>query len=171
MSTMTKAGFRPSDSLICAAEAVLLGMTIEQMVRPVVEGYETEILAKHRFMPAQKFAAYVENKPIVNRKDAFLMGEDDMQVYLKECFAARDAAGLQVSRPDNCPLLEAESMRVRAENALIRELGEIAGLEAFRQNNHVMTLEQRAKVVAIGLKLTLPFVGKPEEILGSAMSA
>lgn len=165
MTELTKQGFRPSESLIRVGEALMVAMAFEQHVRPIVEAYEEAILAKHQFMSADRWREHMEPKPILKRKEAFLLGDEDHKVYIAECFAARDAAGLKVSRPENCPLLEAEYLRVNGENAFISELGEIEGLETFKRNNGILTLDQRKMIIDIGLKLIAPFVGKSDDVL------
>lgn len=160
---MIKKGFTPSKSLIRNAENLLLSMAMEQEVRPVVEAYETEILAKHKFKPAAKWRDRLDRDTILDRKSSFLLSDEDAKTYYAECFAARDNAGLKVSRPDNCPLLEAENTRRLAENVFIDELGKIPGLDAI--SSGVMTLEMRAKVIDLGLRMVAPFVGKSNEIL------
>lgn len=159
---MIKKGFTPSASLIRNAENLLLSMAMEQEVRPVVEAYETEILAKHQFKPAAKWSSRFADV-ILDRKSSFLLSDEDAKVYYAECFAARDKAGLKVSKPDNCPLLEAESTRRLAESAFIDELGKMPSMQAF--SSGFMTLETRAKVLDLGLRMVVPFVGNSKEIL------
>lgn len=169
MQPMTKANFKPSPELIQSAENLFLAMAVEQEIRPKVEAYETEILARHRFKPAAQYRDYVKDEAILSRKDSFLLGDDDAKVYFAECFAARDAAGLKVSKPQNCPLLEAECTRMEAQNAFIKALGAIKGLEAFAEKPHVLTIAQRDKVIDIGLRLVAPFVGNSKTILQRIM--
>lgn len=161
--TMMKKGFTPSANLIRYAQNLLLCMAIEQQVRPVVEAYETEILAKHQFKPAAKWRDRLDRGVVLDRKSSFLLSDEDAKTFYAECFAARDKAGLKVSKPENCPLLEAENTRRLVENVFIDELGKILGLDAFA--NGFMTLEMRAKVIETGLRLVAPFVGNSNEIL------
>lgn len=165
MNAMTQQNFRPSADMIRVAEALMVAMAHEQLVRPVVEAYENAILAKHQFPVSEQDSAAAEKKTVLDRKDAFLLSDDDFLVYHAECLAARDAAKLKVSKPENCPLLEAETMRIEAENALIKQLGNIQGMETFKENNCVMTLELRASVIDIGLKLVAPFVDDATGVL------
>ena len=157
--------FAPSTYLIRIAENLLLTMTVEQQVRPVVVAYENGILAKHQFQPAPEYREYLTEKLILDRKQSYLLASEDAKVFFAESFAARELAGLKVARADNCPLLEAESMRIDAENAFIEELGNIPGFDSLKSNASVMSLEQRAKLIDIGLRLVAPFVGKAEGIL------
>lgn len=165
MNALTKQNFRPPTDLIRAAENLMVAIADERMIRPVVEAYEHAILAKHQFPPAEEYLDAVEEPVILDRKNAWLLSDEDFKVYNAECFVARDAAGLKVTKPENCPLLEAEHMRINAENELIKQLGQIQGLETFRENNCVLTLDQRAAVIAIGLKLAMPFIDNGQGVL------
>jgi hypothetical protein len=122
-------GFRPSEAMIRAAETLFLAMAMEGTVRPVVEKYKLAILAKHQFPVAAKWREYDLPEKVLDLKWAFLLSKEDSKVYFKECFDARDTAGLKVSRPGNCPLLEAEEDVRQAQNAFIKELGTMPGLE------------------------------------------
>lgn len=168
---MNKKPFRPSADLVRAAETLMASMAMEQTVRPIVEAYEHAILAKHRFPPAEQYREHVTETVILDRKSAFLLGDADFQVYLAECFAARDAAGLKVSKPENCPLLEAESTRVNAEGALIKQVGNIPGLETFKEAHNVMNLDMRKRLVDITLRLVAPFVDDADGVLKRIMTA
>lgn len=160
---MIKKGFTPSASLIRNAENLLLCMAMEQEVRPVVEAYETAILAKHQFKPASKWRDRLDKGVVLDRKSSFLLSDEDAKIFYAECFAERDKAGLKVSKPDNCPLLEAENTRRLAEEAFIGERGKIPGLGSFSSGH--LTLEMRAKVIDTGLRMVVPFVGNSKEIL------
>lgn len=160
---MNKKGFTPSASLIRNAENLLLCMAMEQEVRPVVEAYETAILAKHQFKPAAKWRDHLDAGVVLDRKSCFLLSDEDAKIFYAECFVARDKAGLKVSKPENCPLLEAENTRRLAEDAFIGELGKLPGLEGL--SDGCLTLEMRAKVIDSGLRMVAPFVGTSKEIL------
>lgn len=162
---MSKKPFNPTPSLIRSAENLLVTMALADQVRPVVVAYETAILAKHQFTTAERWKEHFPPRVVVDRKDIFLLDEADAQVFHADCFAARDAAGLKVERPDNCPLLEAETNQMQAENAFIAEIGTIPGLETFATKTYVLTLEQRAGVLKLGLGLLAPYVGSSESIL------
>jgi len=112
--------FEPTDRQIRAVEAVLSAMVREQSVRPVVETYQRMILEELRFKPSLTW----DNCPglpevVLDPNEDYFLGPEDMAVYMAECNAARDALGLVVSSPDHCPLLEARSARIDAENALL----------------------------------------------------
>lgn len=112
--------FTPTDRQIRAAETVLAASAHEQAIRPMVEAYQRMILEQHQFKPSVTW----DNCPglpeiVLDPNEDHYLGPEDMAVYMAECHAARDALGLVVSSPDHCPLLEARSRRIDAENALL----------------------------------------------------
>jgi len=156
--------YHANEEQIRLSEALLLAMAIEDVVRPIVESYETEILEKHRFKIDPKWTDIgVEDHVILHRKETFLLSDADAKVFFEECFAARDKAGLAGGRPDSCPLLEAENLRISAENALIESLACIPGLEAFATG--ILPLNTRAKVVKLALELFVPSCSDGRTIL------
>jgi len=158
-------GFVPSAELIAAAEAVLVSMAMEQEVAPAVEAYEAEILSRHQFPPDPKWRDVVKHAVILDRKRVYLLAEADREVFYAECRAARDAAGFKTSHPDGCPLLEAHGLRIGAETAFIRRLGELPGMGILGERADAMSLEMRKKAVELGLRMLAPFVGSAEDVL------
>jgi hypothetical protein len=114
------ATFTPTDRQVRAAEVLLAAITHEQAIQPVVETYQRMILEQHQFKPSMTWA-YCPGLPevVLDPNEDHYLGADDMAIYMAECHAARDALGLAVSSPDHCPLLEARSARIDAENALL----------------------------------------------------
>lgn len=156
--------FTPTKDQVRLAEAVLTAMAHESLIRPIVTEYETAILNKHQFKIAREWVEQGEpDRVILDRKHSFLLSEEDAKVYYAECFAARDAANLKVDRPENCPLLVAEDVRGQAENALLKAIAAIPGLELLGSGG--MTLDERTKAIQLTLQLLAPFVADAEEIL------
>lgn len=156
--------FTPTKDQIAAAEAVFTAMAHESLIRPIVEGYELAILEKHQFRIARKWVEKgVTDHLVLERKDTFLLDDEDAKVYYAECFAARDAAKLVVDDPEHCPLLVAEHLRIRAENALLQTIATIPGLESFASGT--MSLDMRKKVIDLSLGMLSPFCGNADDIL------
>lgn len=156
--------FVPNPEQINMAEALFAAMAHESLVRPVVEQYEATILEEHRFKIAPKWVELgVQDQVILDRKRTYLLSADDSKADFAECFTARDAAKLKVDHPEQCPLLEAESLRISAENALLVTFSTIPGFEAFAKP--LLSMELRQKAVDITLRLMAPFCGTAEHIL------
>lgn len=156
--------YQANEEQIRLSEALLLAMANEDVIRPIVEGYETRILEEYRFKIDPKWTEIgVEDHVILHRKETFLLSDSDAKKFFEACFAARDEAGLEVDRPDNCPLLEAENLRISAENALIKSLACIPGLEAFATG--ILPLDTRAKVLKLALQLFVSSCSDAKTIL------
>lgn len=159
MSASPTPSFTPSETQVRCAQALMVAMAHEEMLRSIVEGYERGILAKHQFKQAARWGDRVgpDGGVITEGKQAFLLDDDDFNVYLAECQTAREAHGLKASKPENCPLLEAQHARIAAENAL---------LKAWEDHPRLLTLaiagtlrlEQRAQVIELTLGLLAPYV-------------
>jgi hypothetical protein len=157
--------FKPTPNQIRAAENLLVAMSHEQVVRPIVEGYETEILVKHQFKIAERWICLgVSAGVVLDRKRSHLLSKVDADVFYRECQEAREAVGLTVNDPEACPLLVAENLRLQAENALLITWAETPGMESFAAT-HTLSLAQREKSVGLVLKLLAPFVANGQDIL------
>ena len=165
-----------SKEMISLAETVMQAMALEGTVREVVQSYQCAILQAHRWPPSAEFANYPSiPKVILEPKHTYLLDQEHATEYSAQCDSARKAAGLGVIKEGNCPLLEAESMRFRAENALLAEVSKLPGLGRIDASRHVMSLEQRKQALDLTLRLTAPFVRDAREqierIMRNAASA
>ena len=91
-------------------------------------------------------------------------------VYHWQAAVLAHAAGLKVAKPDNCPLLEAENLRIDAEAAFIQSLGDLPGMATFKSVEGALTLELRAKIVDCGLRLVVPLVADADGVLKRLLS-
>lgn len=156
--------FKPTEDQIRSAEAVFVAMIYESEIRPVVEAYEQAILDKHQFHPDPYWHELgLEPQPILDRKRTYLLSDKDGRTFHSECRKARDAAKLKVDDPEHCPLLVAENLRLQAENALLKSMGSISGLESL--STSIMSLDQRRRAIDLCLKLLAPFCASGEQIL------
>jgi hypothetical protein len=149
--------FTPSDVQVQAAQALLVAIAHEGTVRPVVEGYQKAILQKHQFKISEKNVCEGARKDevIIEPKFSWLLSEEDFAIFHEESIAARDALGLHVRAPDNCPLLEAEHLRIDCENALIKTW---KGHERFSALADVSVLEERKLVLDLTLGMLAPYM-------------
>jgi hypothetical protein len=161
--------YTPTKSQVRAAENLFAAMAYEGTIRPIVEKYETEILARHQFRIAPRWAGTrsgsgAPDEVILDRKLSYLLSEEDFAVYFAECFAARDASGLKVSKPENCPLLEAQHLRVQAEVALFDAMAETPQLAHLKDANSARQ-DLRQEALDLTLKLLAPFCKDANGIL------
>jgi len=153
-----------TQEMVTAAEVFLLAKILEEAIEPVVTQYSKRILEKHQFKASSQWQDYPElaGKVILDEKQTYLLSEEDWAVYESETFKARDEAGLKVSRPDNCPYLEAHNHRIKAENALIETVSKHPKMGNLKA--HLLTLDERAKVIDLIMMLLAPHVRKADEI-------
>lgn len=158
--------FTPTDRQIRAAENLFLSMADEECVRPVVEAYQAEILARHQFHIDQRWIVEMSmpDRIILHPKDSYLLSKEDWFAYDKECKQAAASANLRVSNPNNCPLLEAMTIRTEAENALFYAMSQIPRLEHLSRA-HLLTADARRRAIDLCLNLLAPFVADVPAIL------
>lgn len=123
--------FGITNDMIAAGKSVL-AMAHEQLVRPIVEGYEARILEETTSSTAMNGASTASQEG--DRTQENLMDKDDFQAFIELTYQARDAHNLKVSGPDNCPLLEAEYLRMQAENKLFQQVAKLPGMESLWQS-------------------------------------
>lgn len=166
MQTM-KTGFSATPNQIRAAEQLFLAEAIELTVRPTVLAYRQAIV--ERLQP-RTAACWKEDglDRIITDPDQMYLAEDGVfEMYDAECQKARDAAGLKVSHPDKCPLLEARAAVTTAKNALIEAMRPVADITA-----HALLcagLDQYDQYVLQASRLLAPFVRDAEEIAQTAV--
>lgn len=148
--------WQPTEAMITAAHNVFVTMAFEQTVKPIVEGYQKDILSFWRFKiaPEHVTRGHKKDEIILNPKHSYLLSDDDFKLYLAECNDARIKAGLKVDNPEHCPLLVAKHLRIIAENTLIDTMKPVTGIKT----DQVYMLEHRKQLVDLTLKLLAPFV-------------
>jgi hypothetical protein len=131
-------------SMIQAAKTVFEAMAYEQTIRPIVEEYQTKVLAEINGVNQYT------GKPVTEPKHAYNLNDADFQIYCTRINEERIKAGFQVPDPDHCPLLIAESMVRDAKHILI----ETAAPFTFIALDSVMSsLEAYEQLVDLTLKL------------------
>jgi hypothetical protein len=160
--------FRPSGEQIKFAELMLMSQAVVETVRPIVEGYQKAILAKHNFTNgrtverlAHRGAAPVE--VILDPKRSFELSDDDFAVYLKECNEARIASGLQTDDPDHCPLLVAENLHRQAQRAFMESMESFTGINIDSLIGIYDGIKQYNDFTESTLRLVIPFMKKKAE--------
>ena len=157
-----KQATKPTTEIIRIAETLMVAMAFEATIRPVVEDYEMKILIKNAWHIDPQFG--MADEIILNRMHSFLLPRAAAADFHKQCLQARDAAGLKTAHPEGCPLLEAENARIQAENALLKEMGTLPGLESFK-NAGWRSPTVRKEAIELALRFAAPFVGNAATIL------
>lgn len=158
-----KKTFRPSAGQIKAAQTLMLAMAHQQLVEPIVTAYQREIMVANQWRIKPEFVELgCEDEVITNPKRAYLLADEDAAKFFALVEEAKKASGLKVSKPENCPLLEAESFVIDARRAMVVAMEPVTGItwDQLMNNFHLMP-----EYVDLNLKLLAPFVGKADDIL------
>ena len=155
--TNAQVKFVPTAAMISAAEAVFRAMAIEQTIGQVVKKYQRTILAEGKWPVRPEFRKRRGGEgPITDPNHAYLMSEEDFLVYDERCKAARIEAKLQVTKVENCPHLEAQTLLMLAKRELVDAMSSITGITNERAVTMLTTDYQN--LVELTLRLLVPFV-------------
>ena len=144
--------------MIDAATCVFMCMAAVQTIRPIVEGYQKEILARHQFKVRDEFAYRRGEEVILDPKLSYLMPDEDFAIYDAECKAARDAAKLHVENDDFCPLLVAEHELTKAQRLLVDAVEPITGIDHHKL---MCNFTMYPEYIDLTLRLLAPYVKNP----------
>lgn len=156
MKTITAKNFKPTDEMVHAAKAVFICMAAVETVRPVVEGYQKNILAFWKFQPAKEWRKNESNEPILEPNRAYLLSENDFRLYMADIRDEQKKAGLKTDNPDNCPLLVAESGLRKAKAVLIDVMEPMTGFTVDKML--CAGMEVYDKYIELTLRLLAPYV-------------
>lgn len=145
--------------MVEAANAVCMAKAFVQTVRPIVEGYQKEILARHQFPNNGDLEMHEKHgqmdqfvfKVILDPSESFLLSDADFNTYDNECQEAAKKSGLKVEREGNCPLLEAESILVKANGVFVDLIQPVTKIS--RETALCSGMEKYQKLVDLGIGL------------------
>ena len=150
--------FNPTPEQISAAETVFLTMAHLGVVKPIVDAYQREILGRNRWKPAPELADAVGQQGvdiILDPQHSYLLSDEDMSSYTRQCNEARIAAGLHVESPEYCPALVAGEDLRKAKRLLVDAFQPVTGLSADALLAHKIADYDR--YVDLTLSLMAPF--------------
>jgi hypothetical protein len=152
--------FTPTPTMVSLAQSVMVAMAFADTIRPIVVGYETDILKNGQWRIRPEFADRLNNEIIIDPKRAYLMSDEDALVFHAECKKARDTAGLKVENDEHCPLLVAENLVMQCERALIDEMATITGMSS--NNLCCIGMDKRKQYIDLTLRLLAPFITRQQ---------
>jgi hypothetical protein len=160
--------FKPSQGQIQAAKNLMMTMAHQQLVEPIVTAYQRDILTRNQWRcnPETK-ALGCQHDVITEPKLAYLLSDTDAAMYYALCDEAKVASGLKVSKPENCPLLEATTLVLDAQRAMVAEMQPTTGVTWDQLMNNFSKLPV---YIDLTLKLLAPFVGKADDILNDLVA-
>lgn len=126
--------FAATAAQLAAYRALLAAEAEVDRIRPIVRGYQVEILARHEWRPDPTLADLADGVTLIREhKDTWLLSTENGRIFDAACEAARVARGdLPVSTPGFCPLLSAEVARMDAERELIDAIADVTGVQWAR---------------------------------------
>lgn len=160
--------FKPTPGMIAAAENLFLALAIEQTIRPVVEGYQRQILSDGQWHINAKYVGQrgTVDRIILDPKESWLMADGDFVTYEQRCRLARDAARLSVELDEHCPLLIVEDTVRLAKRAMIDAMEETTGITADKLLCAGMA--KYNQYVDLTMKLLATFVDKQQILTGAS---
>ena len=165
LAEQSGAELTPSESMVRAAERVLAAKARFDVVAPIVDAYQREILKRHQWRIAREWVKTEKDDVVIlDPAHSYLLEDVDAAVYFSECAMAAAAAGLGTELPDNCPKLEAQDALRRAQNVLLSEVGAIPGLEALGSGS--LPIVARDQALALALEMVAPYLRDAKSILG-----
>lgn len=145
-----KKTFNPTEGMREAAKEVFTAMAYTKTIRGIVEPYRNRILVEIK-------AVNVETgEPVTKDFDAYLMSDEQFNLYVKRCNEERIKAGLKVECEGYCPLLVAEELERKAKRALIKALNPITGVDV--DGLLCLGMDNYHKYVDLSLRLMASFV-------------
>ena len=148
--------FTPTTDMIIATKAVFMAKAWVLTIRPIVEGYQREILARHNWHIAKRWTGKGLNtdRIITDHRHTYLLEDEDFKTYQQKSIEARKKAGLEVINDDFCPLLVAENMERMAVRAMLNTMTPFTKLDP----DDVWDIEDYHKLTELTLSLLAPFV-------------
>ena len=121
-----------SQDIIEAGKTLLTAKAYVETIRPVVEGYQKEILNNHQWHIASKWTkrrrGYDEDSIILDPDHSYLLEDKDAAIYYEELHKEHLKHGFKVKK-DYCPLLIAQNMERKARDILFDLLQPITGID------------------------------------------
>jgi hypothetical protein len=92
-------------------EALFMAIAFEQTITEIVNKKQDEVISFYKFKVRDEFSERLGQECVTNHKDAYLMSDEDFEIYHKEmqAFYHSDACPVKPRGKDYCPALEAQS--------------------------------------------------------------
>jgi len=128
------------ETIIIVGRAVFTAMAFVETIRPVVEGYQREILNMMQAHIAPKnIIRGRQDEIILDPENTYLMEEKDFTKYIDECHIAAQKHGFTVPEKGDCPLLIAKNNLRKARHLLIETMEPITSIKIDDLFHHGLT--------------------------------
>jgi len=153
---------KPSKELIECALLVFKAIAYTETIRPVVEKYQKEILAKHQFTVSDKWVKMGEPKRVIlDEGSTYLLKDKDFKVYLKEVHEQHIKHGFNV-KFEYCPLLIAEDLERQAKKTFVDQSKEFNIMDDETFDCLTWDLKNYKKYIEITLSYVAQFINKKD---------
>lgn len=144
---------RKDKHLISMAESVVMAMAIYQQTAETVTAYQAKILLQGQWRVDPEFTKYgIKDEVITDPKNTFALTKENAAEFFALCEVERSKARLSISKPGNCPMLEAETTLRQAEMMLMECAATYTSIDPAR----VIGIKNREKLLDIILKTVAP---------------
>ena len=141
-----------------AVETYFLAKAYEETIRPIVEGYRTQILLENNFEYRDDLFESERRKPdskfVKDEKDTYLMKDEQFTVYLGLVHEQHLSHGFDVKEFGYCPLLIAED-NTRKAKRLVLESAEYIWSEHIEKLPYKMDHYNKLFDMIVGLVVKL----------------
>lgn len=115
--------------MIRAAQHIEACKAIANNIRPIVRGYQEEILKRRQFKIADEWVKNGDKPEVILNPDFdYLMSEADLKEYVAELDAKKAELGFDLPEPGTCPLLIAEHNVIKAKWAFLKAIAPLLGI-------------------------------------------
>jgi hypothetical protein len=143
---------KPSAELLKSAALLLMAKAHTETLCPSIEAIQYKILKDGQYQQAET------GLPILRVEDAYQMSEARLEKFFDELQKSYIAAGYQLERPGDCPLLIAEELERQARDLMIKQSQELHQLFNVEDIYHsVATIREYERLT---LAYLTPFVAE-----------
>ncbi len=147
--------FKVTKDMKEAAVALIACKAFEKTIRPIVEGYQRDILNRHQWHISSEWVDKGLNDEIIlDPERAYELNDEDAAVYYAELEIEREKSGLYVKESGYCPLLVAKHEIIEAENILIETFASQTGINC----DMIYNLETRREYIDLCLGLVMSII-------------
>lgn len=117
----------PPAHIVSLADSVVMAMSMYQMAAETVHAYASAVLSEMQARTDHKILELVgmQDKVILDPKEAWLMSLDDYAKFQSRCEEERIKRNLHVKEPGNCPALEAQRLLNESTKAFLDALAPV----------------------------------------------
>jgi hypothetical protein len=146
-----------TSEMVIQAHKVFMHKAQVETIRPIVRKYQDEILVRNQFHPAKEWLDRGFKDRALDKKDDYLMSDEDAERYYSELHEEHLKHGFEVPEKGYCPLLMAEDQERRAIRALLVMFEPVTGIKV---DDILGKLEHYREYTDIVLKMMATYISE-----------